>query len=265
MSIIFSPNYSVGTVLCTLQCPGSGMAWWVMVGAKLRPPLIVLALDFPYTLVSMCGTSALPFSSPSPPGLAGWQLGVGVGAGSVPLDVSIARLPVSGLACFWSLSSSCWYKVGGKYHNSVQISVDVRSLICCCLPPTLLVLHPCCGFYPGCLVHPALQPRGSERGLSVQGNEALQHGRRSLAKHPPKESSCLCCSCYSCVLKRALRLWYFFSLESLWLTHEWVRCLPAFFFSFYILCKRVCLANICIILKSRSKGCSGFNGVVVIG
>lgn len=63
MSNIFSPNYSVGTVLCTLQCPGSGMAWWVMAGAKLRPPLIVLSLDFPYSLVSMCGTSALPLPS----------------------------------------------------------------------------------------------------------------------------------------------------------------------------------------------------------
>lgn len=63
MSNIFSPNYSVGTALCTLQCPGSRMAWWVTACAKLRPPLIVLSLDFPYSLLSMCGTSALVLPS----------------------------------------------------------------------------------------------------------------------------------------------------------------------------------------------------------
>lgn len=62
-SNIFSPNYSVGTVLCTLECPGSGMVWWVMTGAKPRPPHIVLLVDFPYSLVSICGTSALPLPS----------------------------------------------------------------------------------------------------------------------------------------------------------------------------------------------------------
>lgn len=44
-SNIFSPNYSVGTVLCTVECPGSGVAWWVNAGAKPHPPHIVLSVD----------------------------------------------------------------------------------------------------------------------------------------------------------------------------------------------------------------------------
>ena len=48
---IFSPNYSVGTVLCTVECPGIGMAWLVDAGAKPHPPLIVPS-------VALC--SALP-------------------------------------------------------------------------------------------------------------------------------------------------------------------------------------------------------------
>lgn len=43
---IFSSNYSVGTVLCKVKCPGSGMAWWVNIGAKPHPPHIVLSMDF---------------------------------------------------------------------------------------------------------------------------------------------------------------------------------------------------------------------------
>lgn len=63
MSNIFSPNYSVGTVLCTVECPGSGMAWWVKTGAKPRPPHIVLSVDFPHSLVPIYRTSALPLPS----------------------------------------------------------------------------------------------------------------------------------------------------------------------------------------------------------
>lgn len=62
-SNIFSPNYSVETVLCTLKCPGSGMAWWANAGAKPHPPHIVLLVDFPHLRVPICRPSALPFPS----------------------------------------------------------------------------------------------------------------------------------------------------------------------------------------------------------
>lgn len=44
-SNIFSPNYSVGPVLCAVECPEIGMAWWVKAGAKPHPPLTVLSVD----------------------------------------------------------------------------------------------------------------------------------------------------------------------------------------------------------------------------
>lgn len=226
MSNIFSPNYSVGTVLCTLQCPGSGMAWWVMAGAKLRLPLIVLSLDFPYSLVSMCGTSALPL--PSWPGrltaqCRGWCGVSSTGClNSQTPSVWTCLFLISAILLLiqsrWKIPQLCTNLSSCEVSDLLLPPADAS-----CVAPLLWFLS----WMPG---DPALQPLGSERGLSVQGNEALQHGRWSRAKHPPKESSCSCCSCYSCVLKRALRLWYFFSLESLWLTHEWVRCLPAFFF-----------------------------------
>lgn len=50
-------------MLCTLKCPGSGMAWWANAGAKPHPPHIVLLVDFPHLRVPICRTSALPLPS----------------------------------------------------------------------------------------------------------------------------------------------------------------------------------------------------------
>lgn len=50
-------------MLCTVECPGSGMAWWVNTGAKPHPPHIVLSMDFPHSLVPIRRTSALPLPS----------------------------------------------------------------------------------------------------------------------------------------------------------------------------------------------------------
>ena len=101
-SNIFSPNYSVGTVLCTVECPGSGVAWWVNAGAKPHPPHIVLSVDFLHSVVPMSRTSALPLPSsvgadwltarsvprvalcPRSSSLVWAHVGVRAGAGSVP-------------------------------------------------------------------------------------------------------------------------------------------------------------------------------------
>lgn len=221
-----------------------------MAGAKLRPPLIVLSLDFPYSLVPMSGTTALPLTLH---GLAGWQLRVGVGAG-----VSSTPCLNAQTASVWTpllLNTLMrWCKLGGKYHNSVQISVHVRSLICRRLPPTLLVLHPAVG----CLSHPGLRP-GSERA-------SLQLERWRFAKTlAEKESSCSCCSCCSCVLKRALRFWSFFCLESLRLTHQWVRCLTSFFLPLSLSLKVLHKPGKHLHYFKSFKGSSGFIRVEAIG
>lgn len=154
-------------MLCTVECPGSGMAWWVNTCAKPHPPHIVLLVDFPHSLVPICGTSALPLPSwlgrptarflPQSPSAWGetvpYEPMSGLGQGQFLKDASIARLPAPPVSDLCPLF--CWYKVGGKYHSLVQISVHVRSLGYCAS-----VLH-YCGISLVCL-HPALKPNISE-------------------------------------------------------------------------------------------------------
>lgn len=213
-SNIFSPNYSVGTALCTLECPGSGMAWWVMAGAKPRPPHIVLSVDFPHSLVSVHLWDLCP-----PLTLLAWRADSSVSAsvalcsgwnsknmlsqgwcGVSSTGCLICKPPSVWTTCFWSLSSSCWYKVGGKYHNSVQISVHVRSLIrCACVHRG--------GGLSSVPAHPAPEPVTLsvtwERNSTAK---TAQHGRRRRAKHPPKAAARA-----SCAFKNVLcGLQYFF-------------------------------------------------------
>lgn len=153
-----------------------------MACAKLRPLLIVLSLDFPYSLLSMCGTSALP--SPSWPGrltapCRGW-------------------CGVSSTGCLNSQTPSVWTCLLLISVISVlirsrwkipQLCTNLSSCEVCDLPLPSRRRSLCCTSGVGCLSHPALQPLGSERGTSVQGNEALQLGLG--AKTPTKRKQLL--------------------------------------------------------------------------
>lgn len=126
-SNIFSTNYSVGTVLCTVECPGSGMAWWGNTGAKPHPPHIVLSVDFPHSPVPIWRTSALPLPSwpgwptarflssrsPSARGEAVWykhMLSQGWGrvrSSRMPQDLDYQRLLLQ-ISVFFLLIQSGW-------------------------------------------------------------------------------------------------------------------------------------------------------------
>lgn len=219
MSNIFSPNYSVGTALCTLQCPGSRMAWWVTACAKLRP--------LPHCPPAGLPVLALVHVWDHCPGLTllAWQ----------------ADSPVSGLVqgqFHWTAPSvwTCLLLISviplwmQSRWRIPQLCTNLSSCEVCDLP-----LDPADA--PG--VAPRLRdasgflrcsrPAPGE-AWARQRNKAPQLGRRSLAKTPTEKKAAA----------RATRAFWnvlcgpdsFSSLESLWLTHEWVRCLPAYFFCF---------------------------------
>lgn len=263
MSNIFSPNYSVGTVLCTLQCPGSGMAWWVMAGAKLRPPLIVLSLDFPYSPVSMCGTSALPL--PSWPGrltaqCRGWCGVSSTGCvNSQTPSVWTCLFLISAILVLiqsrWKIPQLCTNLSSCEVSDLLLPPADAS-----CVAPLLWFLS----WMPGasCAAAARLRAwleRAGERGRHCStADEAVPntHRKKAAARAARATRAFWNVLCGSDIFSP--------SKACGWHTNEW-DAYQHFFFLFTVLCKWERLANICIILKARSEGCSGFNRVPVIG
>lgn len=144
-------------MLCTVECPGSGMALWVHTGAKSHPPHIVLSVDVPPFLVPIGRTSALPSPSrpgrppaqfqPQPPSAWGSTVvksrsGQGQLLGMLQL---LSGWPVSDLYCL--SDNTNW----AENIAEVQISVHAKCQSCCAS-----VLH--CGGISSMLLYPALNP-----------------------------------------------------------------------------------------------------------
>lgn len=111
-SNIFSPNYSVGTLLCTVKSPGSGMAWWVNAGAKPHLPHIVLLVDFLHSHASSRNMLS-----------QGWR------------RVSFLRIPQL-LVCGLSVSDLCLLSVVTKWvesksHKSRPVSGFRAAVLLC--------------------------------------------------------------------------------------------------------------------------------------
>lgn len=122
-SNIFSPNYSVGTVLCTVECPGSGMAWRAQAGAKPHPPHIVLTVDFLHFFVCVCewcvwvliDISSATQPTPSFALLTGKTISTTSSLSTSPnSELTPGQICRDVPADFFLQNSLCWYKVGGK-------------------------------------------------------------------------------------------------------------------------------------------------------